>query len=142
MKERKKEERGLGVERLRQDALPERASAALQIGQRNRLIFSGVEDHANAEKAQVRRAQVFNDGKRGRRLRENDGNAGGRRHDMHQPAAKCTERREETFAASPSQRASQHVKHAGTGSNSEQNSGTQKNQETNGVEHDWKIIVR
>ena len=64
---------------------------------------------------------------------------------MYHAAEECAEGREQAFAASAAERACENVKHSWSGSDGEQNRGTQKNEKTCRVdrglmEHDFVIV--
>jgi len=72
---------------------------------------------------------------------KNDRDAGGGGEHVHHAAEECAERGEQAFASSATERAGENVKHSGSGSDGQQNRGTQENKEASGIEHVVLIVA-
>src|SRR5882762_8715383 len=99
------------------------------------LFLAGVDDHPDAQKAQVGRSQIFHGRKGQRRLGQHNGNPQSRRDHVDHPSKKCPERREHTFTLPTRQASRKYVEHPGSGGDGEQNRRCEEEKHLSGIKH-------
>jgi len=138
--EGEKEQRRLGIQGLGHHPLTERTSPDGKLGDGNVGVFPCVENHADAEETEIACAQILHRGKGDGGPGENDRDTGSSGEHVHHAAQKCAEGGEQAFAASSGESAGEHVEHAGTGRDGEQDGSAEEDEEPGGMDHDPRIV--
>ncbi len=130
--EGEEEQRGLGIQRLREDPL---AKCALRRRRRKGHLGVAGANHADAEPYEVSGTGILHGVKGHGGSSENRGHAKRRGEDVKESADEGAQRGMNAFAAAAREGARQHVENAGTGRDGEKQCGGEEQRKTMRIDH-------